>query len=612
MCGISGIIDYEKPMDRDTLEQMQAALRHRGPDGRGLRILAHGGLAHTRLSILDPARGSQPLCSPDARYWIVYNGEVYNFRELRRDLRDSWDFETDCDTEVVLAAWVQWGRRCLTRLNGMFAFFVWDTREEKGWLVRDLLGIKPVAWTNKGNFRFASEARVLAITQGSATPSITQGAATPSITQGSAIRGDKLSILEYFVAPYCSGITHSMFADIHYLQPGQYLQVSREGVTSEFWADYNPHPVANSPPPDLRPFLENAVQMSMVSDVPVGYLLSGGIDSALVTHLGYRHTGRGNAYTIDIHGRDRFAEDRESLWAVADDVPYAVRTARALGVPHHLVPIDRLRDSRHIEEVALANELIPVLEEETALHRLYERAARDQKTIAVGEVADETHYGYYFLLNRKTSASMRNIMDALFYHSIVRSTEIRNPVEYFAGKYEKRVQQGGYEFGKSRAENMLAASYFWIKFILPRLLHNNDLHSMHFSLEVRVPFADVELLDAAAQVHPSIAFRDEGAAFNGNRVKRWLRHCTKGLLPEEIRLRRKSGTPFPRYVSGIYKRELRAILRRGGEEFYEEFLDVPRLAALCDETLDENQTAFLFRCIAFYYWVKHHRITGFA
>nr|VFK24730.1 MAG: asparagine synthase (glutamine-hydrolysing) [Candidatus Kentron sp. LPFa] len=594
MCGIAGIIDYENPLDRDALERMQAALRHRGPDEQGLRMLPHAGLAHTRLSIIDPTGGSQPMRSPDGRYWVVYNGEVYNFRELRRDLRATWDFRTDCDTEVVLVAWAAWGRRCLTRFNGMFAFFVWDTREEKGWLARDLLGIKPVAWMNKGNFRFASEARALAT------------------TREAAMQGDKLSILEYFIAPYCSGVTHSMFADVHYLQPGQYLEISRAGVTSAFWGDYNPHPAANAPPPDLRPLLENAVQRSMISDVPVGYLLSGGMDSALVTRLGYRHTGKGNAYTIDIHGRDRFAENRESLWAVADDVPYAVRAARALKVPHYLVPIDRLRDSRHIEEAALANELIPVLEEETALHRLYERAARDQKTIAVGEVADETHYGYHFLLNRKTSASMKNIMDALFYNSIVHGAGIHDPVEYFARKYEEKIEQGGYRFGRSRAENMLAANYFWIKFILPRLLHNNDLHSMHFSLEVRVPFADTELLGAAAQVHPSIAFRDEGAAFRGNRVKRWLRHCTKGLLPEEIRLRKKSPTPFPRYVSGIYKRELKAILRRGGEEFYEEFLDVPRLTALCDETLDENQTAFIFRCIAFYYWVRRHRITGFS
>nr|VFK64967.1 MAG: asparagine synthase (glutamine-hydrolyzing) [Candidatus Kentron sp. UNK]VFK71353.1 MAG: asparagine synthase (glutamine-hydrolyzing) [Candidatus Kentron sp. UNK] len=378
MCGIAGIIDYEKPLDRDVLEQMQVALRHRGPDGQGLRMLPHAGLAHTRLSLLDLARGSQPMHSPDARYWIVYNGEVYNFRELRRDLRDSWDFSTDCDTEVVLAAWVAWGRRCLTQFNGMFAFFVWDTREEKGWLARDLLGIKPVAWTNEGNFRFASEARVLAITQGAAT-------------REAAMQGDKLSILEYFIAPHCSGVAHSMFAGIHYLEPGQYLEISRAGVTSAFWGDYNPHPVVNAPPPDLHPFLEDAVQRSMVSDVPVGYLLSGGVDSALVTRLGYGHTGRGNAYTIDIHGRDRFAENRDSLWAVADDVPYAARAAKIFGVPHYLVSIDRLRDARHIEEAALANELIPVLEEETALHRLYERAARDQKTIAVGEIADETH-----------------------------------------------------------------------------------------------------------------------------------------------------------------------------------------------------------------------------
>nr|VFJ44309.1 MAG: asparagine synthase (glutamine-hydrolysing) [Candidatus Kentron sp. FW] len=380
MCGIAGIVDYNSPIDRSTLERMRTALHHRGPDEQTLRRLPHLGLVHTRLALIDLKNGSQPMCSADGRYWIIYNGEVYNFRELRRELQHFWDFRTDCDTEVVLAAWARWGMECLKRLNGMFAFFCWDARKGQGWLVRDLLGIKPVAWTDKGNFRFASEARALVA------------------TQGGAVRGDKLSILEYFVSPYASGVDHSMFAGIHYLEPGQYLHISRSGVTSGFWGDYNPHPQQLSQSPDLHPLLKAAVKRSMIADVPVGYLLSGGLDSTLVTYLGYRHTGRGNAYTIDNHDRDRFSRDKASLWAVADDVPHAVRAARSFRVPHYLVPIDRTRNSDHIAQIAAVNESIPVLEEEFPLHQLYQRAARDQKTIVVGEVADETHLRVFLSL----------------------------------------------------------------------------------------------------------------------------------------------------------------------------------------------------------------------
>jgi len=194
---------------------------------------------------------------------IVYNGEVYNFRELRSEL--SGGFHTDCDTEVVLRAYQEWGPSCLKRFNGMFAFFIWDRFDKVGFAARDSLGVKPFLYTHEeGAFRFASEAKALI----DSSPKI-----------------DTESILEYIVAPCFSGVETSPFKGVEILSPGHCMTITESEVRTEQWCHMFGNDSYSVSPPDLREAMVNAVSSTMVADVAVGSYLSGGFDSTLITAL---------------------------------------------------------------------------------------------------------------------------------------------------------------------------------------------------------------------------------------------------------------------------------------------------------------------------------------
>ena len=161
MCGIGGVI-HHSGVQYSYLETLQEGIKHRGPDGNGILQFPQAGLVHTRLAIIDKEGGHQLISSPDGRWHLTYNGEIYNFRSLREELIPYWDFHTRCDTEVLLAAWCVWGEEALTKLNGMFAFCIWDNVQKTGVLVRDRLGVKPLAYLQQDNgLFFASEAKAL-------------------------------------------------------------------------------------------------------------------------------------------------------------------------------------------------------------------------------------------------------------------------------------------------------------------------------------------------------------------------------------------------------------------------------------------------------------------
>ena len=189
---------------------MQRRLRHRGPDGAGLHEGPHVALAATRLALVDLPGGAQPMSSADGRWTIVYNGEIYNHAELRAELRDRFPFRTRSDTEVALAAACVWGAEGLARLNGMFAFFLWDAKDERGFAARDALGIKPFVYrATSDHFAFASEAKALL---------------------NDRPRAQLDALLEYVVAPYFSGVKRPLFEGLEYLPAGHWLDVSREGI----------------------------------------------------------------------------------------------------------------------------------------------------------------------------------------------------------------------------------------------------------------------------------------------------------------------------------------------------------------------------------------------
>lgn len=328
MCGIFGYLSPSADLDEErTLALALKALWHRGPDDRGTFRAPAGrhrlGLAHTRLSIIDlSAGGHQPASTADGRFTIVYNGEVYNFRELREELEGLGDvFHSSCDTEVVLKAYARWGAGALTRLRGMFALAIWDARAGTLFLARDRLGIKPLYYVQgPRGFAFASEVRALLAT----------GFAERRLS--------RRALSSYFALGAVSG-PDAILDGVASLLPGHFA-VWKDGalVAEEYWQIPLPDERDASFAAEvraIRPILQDAVSLRLVADVPVGVFLSGGIDSSVVVALATRASASPvHTFTVT------FDEERYS------EAPYAAEVARRYGCDHHQVHLPAARAVR--------------------------------------------------------------------------------------------------------------------------------------------------------------------------------------------------------------------------------------------------------------------------
>jgi asparagine synthase (glutamine-hydrolysing) len=589
MCGIAGCVRYHAPPSEDRVRRMQRALAHRGPDGEGLARLGPAVLAHTRLALVDRAGGAQPMTSPDGRFTLTYNGEVYNYVELRAELQGRYPFRTRSDAEVVLAAYAVWGEAALARLNGMFAFFVWDAREERGFAARDRLGVKPLAWSFRdGEFAFASEAKALAATAG----------APP--------RAHAASILEYLVAPCFSGVEHAMFDGIEYLQPGELLRVTRAGVERARWWDWPLDAAKAHDDRDhaahvaaVRAGVERAVRRALRADVPIGLFLSGGLDSTLIAALAARDA-KPDAFTIEFEDHDAFDYARSTI-VISDDAPFAALAAESLGLARERVPVERAGLARDLAALVAADDALPAWEQELAQHHLARAAARRYKAVLVGDAADETHWGYHFLLDDEAVRDPAAILHR-FGAVPIRRERLADPIPSFAAKYRALVEGSGGAW-RSPSDRRRATTYLIVKRWLPRLLHNGDVHAMAHSLEARVPFADVELLDAAARVPPELGLRSG--------VEKWaLREAARGLVPEAIRTRKKSALPKDQRAQAAWQREARAALDES--PLVAAFVDGEALRPLLDpaRVLTEAERAALFRVAALGRWAARYGVAA--
>ena len=533
MCGLAGLVRFDggapAAPSLARARAMRAALRHRGPDGEGEAILADAILEHTRLALLDREGGAQPMSTPDGRYTIVYNGEVYNHRELRERL--SYPFRTRSDAETVLAAFVAWGRECVPLLNGMFAFFVWDARERRGFAARDPLGVKPFAYAWDGvELLFASEAYVVAR------------------ARGVPVRAHVEAVLEHLVAPCFSGVERSMFAEVEYLPPGHWLELGPEGPTLRRYyrfsvADEGPGPDAEA----LGGALERAVRRACLADETIGVFLSGGLDSTAIAAIAaIALPAPPPAFTIAFADMDRYERGASTI-VVSDDLPFAGLAARAIGSPLTVVHAPRGELARDLERIAASNDALPAWEQELAQDRLARAAAAaGLKAVFVGDAADETHFGYHFLLDPAAVASPRTILQR-FGAVPVRREVLADPLAGFSAKYCEWMRPDA-----SLQQQIAGTTALIVERWLPRLLHNGDIHSMRVGLEARVPFADIELLALAAAVPPGAGLAD------GEKTR--LRAALRGVVPEPIRLRRKSALPKDPGTAAIYQREASRLL----------------------------------------------------
>ena len=563
MCGICGIfhLERDRPVRLEDVRRMAETIRHRGPDDRGDYVHENIGLGHLRLSIIDlsPA-GHQPMRSEDGRYWIVFNGEIYNYLELRADLEAAGHrFRSHSDTEVILQLYQAEGEACVTRLNGMFAFAIWDGVERTLFAARDRFGIKPFYYAlQDGAFVFGSEIKALL--------------ATPYVQA----EVDPEALADYLTFQFCLG-EKTLFRGVRTLEPGHVLRVGAGGLaTRSYWEiDYTvDREHEREHVEQLAALLKDAVRLQMRADVPVGAHLSGGLDSTAVACLASA------ASTAPIH---TFSGGfREPGY---DETPHArVASEFARTIQHEVfATADQFVDTlplliHHMDEPAAGPGLFPQ-------YLVSKLASQHVKVVLGGQGGDEifggyTRYliayleacikggihgsqedakyvvtfesilpnlpqlrGYEPLLKRFWRSGTFEESDRRYFDLIDRSAGVRPLIAADVWR-----QAGGYRpydayreiFNHPDCHALInKMSRFDMKTLLPALLHVEDRTSMAVSLESRVPLLDHRIVELVGAMPPKVKFK-------GGRLKHVFREVLDGMIPASIAARTdKMGFPVP-------------------------------------------------------------------
>ena len=372
MCGICGIFDLKgMPVSRPGLDAMADVIRHRGPDGEGRFIDVEIGLGHRRLSIIDLGGGSQPIGNEDGKLQVVFNGEIYNFVELRKELEAfGHKFKTRSDTEVIVHAYEQWGADCVKRFNGMFAFALWDGNRRELFIARDHLGIKPLYYVTIGSkLVFASEIKCLLL--------------HPECPR----EVDRESLAELFTFRYVPS-PKTLFKGIFKLPPGHSMLASGSGMkVTRFW-NWIPKERENVREADFieeyQSLLEDAVKLQMRSDVPLGLFLSSGVDSgALLAIMRNYSSGPVQSFTIGFEGGER-----------TNEIEDAKVTAKAYGADHYAMIVSHLDYLKYFERYMLDMEEPVGHEAAPAFYFVSKITSERVKVALTGQGADEPWAGY--------------------------------------------------------------------------------------------------------------------------------------------------------------------------------------------------------------------------
>ncbi|MFP4322243.1 MAG: asparagine synthase (glutamine-hydrolyzing) [Anaerolineales bacterium] len=573
MCGITGIFHLNKaPADPEALAAMTNSLRHRGPDGDGLQVHEAVGFGHRRLSIIDlSANGAQPMCTDDGALWLTFNGEIYNHADLRADLiHKGYRFRSQTDTEALLLGYQEYGLDVVYRLNGMFAFGIWDAHQERLWLVRDRLGIKPLFYAQFGQtLLFGSEIKAI-------------------LAHPAAQREIDTNALDLYLSLNYTPAPHTMLKGIRQLEPGQWLTAHQNDTAPrlyDYWdVDYSETTSLGEAEAlrRLDDILQGAVQRRLMSDVPLGAFLSGGLDSsAVVAHM-TRATAQVKTFSIG------FSESS------FDESPHARLVAEHLGTQHHeqIITPD-LADVLpsivwHAEDPLADSSCVPVY--------YLSRMTREQVTVALaGDGADEILAGYptyqatawarrlSWLPHGPSQALLNGLLRVWplsdgkvshrekfarfaagiglpwrYAHAVWR--QIHTPAQKRAITAPGLLDATGglfaaydRQYARSTAHHMLDdLLYVDTRFYLPNdMIVKVDRMSMAHGLEARVPFLDHTLVEFAASLPPGFKLR------NGT-GKYLLRQSMLGHLPASTLKRPKAGFNIP--VSAWLRGELAPLL----------------------------------------------------
>jgi len=579
MCGICAIYNFDRddPVKPEALHAMNCQILHRGPDDSGSFIDRNITLAMRRLSIVDLRTGHQPLCNEDETVWIVFNGEIYNHAELRPVLAArGHKYRTQSDTETIVHLYEEYGEDCVKHLRGMFAFAIWDSRRRTLFCARDRLGIKPLYYAiQDGHVLIASEIKALL--------------AYP----GMRAKIESGAVPEYLAFGHTSG-SGTLFAGIQRLEPGHRMTANEQcGVRTERYWDL---PSGEGQRENLsferyvqgyRELLEGAVESHLMSDVPLGVLLSGGLDSSVVTALLKKRRG-GSIQSFSVG----YSETESS------ELPMAGRVAQYLGTEHHEVKVSADDFFRALPHLIWHEDQPLVWPSSVSLYFVCQLARERVKVVLTGEGSDETLAGYdryaWTLWNKRFDQVYRSLVPqfgrAWLAHHMADASWLGAPFRRklghtFLARDGRSLESiyldnfyaafSGQEQEELLAEGMTGNAYWnvnniWekstgeflnrllqmdIRTYLVELLRKQDRMSMASSIESRVPFLDHVVVEYALRIPAHLKIR-------GLSGKRILKEAAKGLLPDDVISQRKRGfpTPWRTWLSGGRLDEIERLL----------------------------------------------------
>lgn len=607
MCGIAGEVSFGCSVikNKDSFLKMQKVLAPRGPDQNGIYIKDNVALIHARLCVIDIENGIQPMSTKydDKEYTLIYNGELYNTDEIRQELVErGHKFIGHSDTEVILKAYVQWKEECLNKFNGIFAFAIWDNHNQHLFFARDRIGVKPLFYTIKDNsFIFGSEIKAL----------LEHKYVTPQI--------DENSIAEImFIGP---GRTPGcgVFKDINEVKPGCCGYYSKSGIKiRKYWTlkDKEHKDNFEQTVEKVRELVTNSITRQLVSDVPVGTFLSGGLDSSIISSVANSYFKGENkqlkTFSITYENNDKYF--KKSKFQPNSDTEYIKKMVDYLDCEHHLITLTNKDLADALYNAVDARDLPGMSDVDSSL-LLFCKEIKKHCTVALsGECADEIFGGYPWYRDKEIRAinGFPWAQSTQYRKSFIRD-DIKIPLaeDYVYSRYKDTLintsKVDGISTLESRMKEMMKLNLDWF---MQTLLDRKDRMSMYSALEVRVPFCDYRIAEYLYSV--PWEYKDYKSYEKG-----LLREAMRDILPDEVLWRKKSPYPKthnPEYLN-LVSQMLKTVIDNPSSKIFE-FIKREELQKLLYTERNEpwyGQLMTTPQTIAYFvqinYWLEKYKIS---
>ena len=554
MCGIVGFSNLKRNIktakDKEILEDMMRTIRRRGPDEEGFYQEEHIAMGHKRLIVIDPEGGKQPMryTYHENTYTIVYNGQLYNTKELKKELEEAdFTFETHSDTEVLLKGFIHWGHEIVHKINGIFAFSIWDAKKQELFFARDHFGVKPFYYTVQDDtFVFASEVKALF--------------SFPNIEA----KIDKEGIGELFGLGPCHTSGNGIFKGIHEIRPAHFGIWNANGLqVHRYWKlESNPHTDSfGTTCEKVRYLLEDSITRQLVSDVPLCTFLSGGLDSSIITLYAANYCKQNglpplNTYSVDYVDNDKNFQKTD--FQPNSDNYYISLMTQKLHTNHKTIVLDTPELADALEDAMIARDYPGMADVDSSL-LLFCKSVKPEATVSLtGECADEIFGGYPWFFREDALKS------GTFPWSIAvaERQQLLNPAiaekinlkDYIDFRYQESLSEVTIlDTDSEETAQKRKISHLTLNWFMQTLLDRSDKMAMYNGFELRVPFCDYRL----AQYVWNIPW--EIKALNG-REKGLLRYIMKDILPAEIVDRKKS--PYPKTWNPMYLARVKTMLTK--------------------------------------------------